>query len=276
MDVFTTAGSSHLTVSVCQFDVQTGDVDTNIKTGLDAARQACRTGAGLVVMPELWSCGYAGDQLKHIAEKTPAIVKALGALARDHGAVIAGSLPEKSGSCLHNTLFVIDHQGQAAAAYRKIHLFPLLNEDKWFAPGTQSLVFECQGVLVGCMLCYDLRFAEMGVHLAAAGARVLVVCAQWPAVRIDHWDLLLAARAVENQVFVAAANCCNADPDPEYNGHSRIIAPDGSIMADAGQTPGCSQADVAPGVIDEMRSRFAPVCQRTPGAYPPLLIRNHR
>lgn len=260
---------ARLTAAVCQFDIAVGDVDKNVSTGLAAAENACKSGAQLVVLPELWSCGYDGEKIAAHARKTPEIIGFLAGLAKAYGAVIAGSLPEEANGRVYNTMFVVNTTGQVAGAYRKIHLFPLLNEDKWFAPGRQSVVLDCHGIPAGCMICYDLRFAEMGVHLAAGGARMIVVCAQWPAVRIDHWDTLLMARAIENQIFVVAANRCGADSDSGFNGHSRIIAPDGAILADAGQIPAHVSAELDFSVIDNLRTRFCPVAQRVPAAYPP-------
>ncbi|MBS0014446.1 MAG: carbon-nitrogen family hydrolase [Desulfobacterales bacterium] len=260
---------TRLKAAVCQFDIAAGDMDRNIETGLAAAENACKAGAQLVVLPELWSCGYDGEKIADHARKTPEITGFLAGLAKAYGAVIAGSLPEKANGCVYNTMYVINSSDGTAAAYRKIHLFPLLDEDKWFAPGRQSVVLDCHGIPAGCMICYDLRFAEMGVHLAAGGARMILVCAQWPAVRIDHWDALLMARAIENQIFMVAANRCAADADAGFNGHSRIIAPDGAILADAGQMPAhvCAELDFS--VIDNLRTRFCPVAQRVPAAYPP-------
>ena len=260
---------ARLNAAVCQFDIAVGDVDKNVSTGLAAAENACKNGAQMVVLPELWSCGYDREKIAAHARKTPEITGFLSGLAKAYDAVIAGSLPEEANGRVYNTMFVINTTGQVAGAYRKIHLFPLLNEDKWFAPGRQSVVLDCHGIPAGCMICYDLRFAEMGVHLAAGGARMIVVCAQWPAVRIDHWDALLMARAIENQVFVVAANRCGADSDSGFNGHSRIIAPDGAILADAGQVPAHVSAELDFSVIDNLRTRFCPVAQRVPAAYPP-------
>jgi predicted amidohydrolase len=117
------------------------------------------------------------------------------------------------------------------------------------------------------MTCYDLRFSEMGLSLAANGAQVLIVPAQWPAARIDHWDILLSARAIENQVFVAAANRCDTGLNPEFCGHSRIISPEGTVMADAGDKPGFARAVLDLSKIEEMRSRFCPLRERRPDAY---------
>jgi predicted amidohydrolase len=256
-----------LSVAVCQFGIQPGAVEKNIGNGLKAVKDACSQNPDIVVMPELWSSGYSENLLHSNAKKTPEILKAAGKLAWEHNTVIAGTLPELSEGRLYNTLFVTGTQGKTIASYRKIHLFPLLEEDKWFAPGNQTIVFKCRDAILGCMTCYDLRFSEMGLSLAANGAQVLIVPAQWPAARIDHWDILLSARAIENQVFVAAANRCDTGPDPEFCGHSRIISPDGTVMADAGHIPGSVHSVIDLSEINKMRSRFCPVRERRPDVY---------
>ena len=258
-----------LTAGIYQFDIRQGAVDTNVQSALEGISRLSDQGVDLAVLPEMFSSSFDYPALSEHAQKTPGIIEILAKTAADKSVVIAGSLPEAHAGGIYNTLYVIDKNGEMAGRYRKTHLFSLIAEDKNLEPGRTAVVCDTSGGRLGLMICYDLRFAEMGVHLAAGGARMIVLCAQWPAVRIDHWDALLMARAIENQVFVVAANRCGADSDSGFNGHSRIIAPDGAILADAGQVPAHVSAELDFSVIDNLRTRFCPVAQRVPAAYPP-------
>lgn len=263
----TVSGQSKIEAGVFQFDVLLGDVDANVETAIAGIDRLCATGVRLVVLPELWSCGFDGPGMAAHADRTPEILDRLSEMARRSGTVITGSLPEKAGSAIYNTLYVVDADGRMAGHYRKIHLFSLMDEGQSFSPGECAATCDTACGRLGLMVCYDLRFPELCRVLAVNDAEIVVVPAQWPSARITHWETLLSARAIENQVFVIGTNRCGEDPDLSFSGHSRIISPFGEILADAGEKEGAASAVIDLAEIDACRSRFSTIAERIPDAY---------
>ena len=256
-----------IVAGICQFDIQLGAVDANIKRAFKGIHQLNDQGASLLVLPEMWSCGFDYPGLATHAAKTPKILDDLARIASDNELIIAGSLPEANGSGIYNTLFVIDSQGKITGKYRKTHLFPLINEDRHFCAGNRPVVCQTDAGRLGLMICYDLRFPEFCRSLALGGAEIVIVCAQWPASRIHHWDILLQARAIENQLFVIAANRTGLDEDLIFNGHSQVVSPTGEVLAMAGNHESTATALTDLEEIDRFRNQFNCLEQRMPSAY---------
>jgi len=253
---------------ILQFDVLTGNIDANLTSVINGIHRLGKKGAQITVLPELWSCGYDNPRDLHAhAEKTPQIIKTLIGLAKEYQMVIAGSLPEKSGDRLYNTMVVIDKNGTVAGQYRKMHLFSFIDEDKTFSAGNQAVVCGTSCGPIGLMICYDLRFPELCRSLALAGARIVIVSAQWPESRIHHWNTLLQARAIENQIFIAASNRVGKDGDLVFNGHSQIISPDGKVLACVIDQTAETTARINFNEIDIMRKKFNCLKERVPSIY---------
>ncbi|MEN8190736.1 MAG: nitrilase-related carbon-nitrogen hydrolase, partial [Thermodesulfobacteriota bacterium] len=218
---------------------------------------------GIYLLPELWATGFEYDQLPDLADDTPRLLDELVDLAARYRITLAGSLAEKDSvtSQLYNTLFVCDGDG-VVGKYRKQHLFAYWQEDLHFSPGTPPVApLQTRGGLLGGMVCYDLRFPGIGRHQCRQGAEMLIISAQWPAARIEHWKILLRARAIENQVFLVAANGCGHWGELELGGHSLIIAPDGELLFEAG-----SEEEIGSVALDwlqqqELRDRFNTVSE---------------
>lgn len=123
--------------------------------------------------------------------------------------------------------------GSEAARYRKMNPFVVAGEENHYPAGTSPVVYQIGDWKVSPLICYDLRFPEPFRTAAAMGAELIVVIANWPAVRVDHWTTLLRARAIENQAFVIGVNRAGIDPTLEYPGASIILGPQGEILAAA-------------------------------------------
>ena len=218
-----------------QFNIALGDVDANLAQAVAGLRRARGKGAGLAVLPEMWSTGYAYRHLAELAEQTPRVVEALKPLTAELQMVVVGSLPEKREGEIYNTAYVIDH-GREAGRYRKLHLFSTMREDRFLAAGDKTLVVQTSVGRLGVATCYDLRFPELFRKLALDGAEIFCLPAEWPKPRQEHWRTLLRARAIENQMFVAAANCCGRQGKLDFFGMSLLIAPRGEILAEGGET----------------------------------------
>ncbi|OQY16165.1 MAG: carbon-nitrogen hydrolase [Desulfobacteraceae bacterium 4572_35.1] len=218
-------------VAIAQFNIALGDVDKNLATASAAINRAAARGARLIVLPEMWSSGYDYRHLAQLAERTPHVLLALQALSLDHNMTIVGSLPEKVGDSLYNTAYVVDG-GKEIGSYRKLHLFSNMGEDRFLAAGQRSCVVPTSVGRLGLAVCYDLRFPELFRKMALEGADIICLPAEWPKPRQEHWRTLLRARAIENQLFVAAANCCGIQGKLDFFGMSLLISARGEVLAE--------------------------------------------
>ncbi len=226
-----------LTAGAVQFTVQVGDIDANLRQVRQALGRLAQAGCRLAVLPEMWTSGYAYRQLNELAKRTPEVLAEIQELARQYEMVVVGSMPEPHGDKVYNTAYLLD-QGELVGTYRKMHLFSLMGEDRMLDGGDSWLVADTSVGRVGVLICYDLRFPELARRLAVEGAQILVVPAEWPKPREEHWRTLLRARAIENQLYVVAANCCGIQGKLDFFGMSMIIGPKGEVLAEGGYEPG--------------------------------------
>jgi omega-amidase len=229
---------STLTVSLIQMNVQKGAPRSNWATMQRYTAEAAQRGAEAAIFPELCDAGLAYDQSKDIASSlSGGLFAQVVALARQQNIFILGSMYEKRGSGVYNTLPVVAPRQGILGAYRKIHLFPLMREDKWLLPGESPLALDLPWGRTGFAICYDLRFPELFRRYVADRVQVVIVPSQWPHPRLAHYQTLLRARAIENQCYMIAANRVGRDDDgTRYFGHSCVIDPWGDIVVEAGET----------------------------------------
>ena len=250
-------------VALCQLPVSS-DPSVNLARAQQAVADAARAGAQLAVFPEGAQARF-GTDLRAAAEPTDgAFCRGLSGAARDHGiAVIAGVFEPGPGRLVYNTAVAFDERGTLAAAYRKIHLFDALGqrESDQVAAGDEPTVTELGGLRVGLLICYDIRFPEHARALVACGADLIVVPAGWAAglFKEEHWVTLIRARAIENTVWVAAADQVPdpAEPPtraPTGSGRSMLVDPMGTVRLDLGPRPGLAVGEVDTGVTAEVRA----------------------
>ncbi len=251
----------------CQFAIKPGEVQRNSGTVERMISELAARDCRLAVLPEMWSCSFPYPVLRDMADKTPEILERMRNIAMDKRIVIAGSLPEARGETIFNTSYLIDSTGEIAGRYRKVHLFSLYNEQKHFGAGRSAEVFSTSIGKIGLMICYDLRFPELARKLAVEGAEIICVSALWPRVRIDHWSLLLRARAVENQLFVIGCNGCGAEEKITWGGASAIISPMGTVLAEAGPDEKCIAGVLNKSEISEFRKIIPCFEDRAPEVY---------
>ncbi len=249
-----------------QFAVKPGEPAANLKTVRRLLKELQPAAGTIIVLPELWATGFAYPHLDELAGETPGLLEKLRELAAADDICLAGSLiekvkPDEAPAKLYNTLYLTG-PGGVMGCYRKQHLFSFWQEDRFLTPGDHPLPMVTPRGLVGGLVCYDLRFPELARMQTFNGARLLVVPAQWPAVRLDHWQTLLRARAIENQVFVAAANSCGGAGGTGFAGHSMVVAPDGTVLAEAGDREETGAADLLEADLQRLRSRFCNVGER--------------
>jgi len=223
-----------ITGSAIQFNICLGDVAANLKKATAAIKRAADRGAQLAVLPEMWSCGYDYRNLKELAAETPRVLEILQEECRKLNLVSVGSLPELQNGTIYNTAYVID-KGKLVDSYRKLHLFSTMREDQFLGAGERAVVAETSLGRLGIAICYDLRFPELFRKLALEGAEIICIPAEWPKPRQEHWKTLLRARAIENQLFIIAANCCGIQDKLDFFGLSQLISPLGNVLESAAE-----------------------------------------
>ncbi len=250
-----------------QFPVDMGAVEKNAARAFALLREAAEGGAALCVLPEMWSTGFFYDDLRALCGTTPALLSDLRRFAADRRVVIAGSLPESSGRSVFNTLYIVDSTGKIAGEYRKTHLFSPSGEHLHFRKGTSASVARTSLGTIGPHICYDIRFPELSRKYYSEKATLFCVSAQWPSIRKTHWDLLLVARAVENQLFVVAANAVGRSGEFHYSGGSAIFSPWGEALARGGEEEGIVAAEIDPAGVEDARRRIPCAQDRNVRAY---------
>jgi deaminated glutathione amidase len=259
----------------------TEDKDRNIATADRLTRAAAADGATLVLLPEKFNVlgtheGYLrGAETLESGQAVDWARSTARELAID---LVAGSIVERreGREKLGNTSIHFGPDGEIKAVYRKIHMFDVVVEGKEYREseseeaGDEIVISEArEGLPLGMTVCYDLRFPELYRILAVKGARVLLVPAAFTKVTGQaHWEILLRARAIENQAFVIAADQIGVSPpDNESYGGSMIVDPWGEILARAPDEETFVAADLDLARQDEVRDKLPSLANRMPGAY---------
>ncbi len=258
-------------IAVLQHEVTIGNIEANL-TFLEQKLEQLSQENGLpdvMLLPELWTTGFYPTPLTDYADENgSAIREYLSRMAKQYHVNLAGgTVITKTSEGIRNTCHCFDREGSLKAVYSKTHLFSPMGEDDHFVPGKEPAVFELDGIRCAVAVCYDLRFPEWIRKLALQDISILLLPAAWPMRRLAHWQCLLRARAIENQIFVAAANCAGRQPTMKCAGHSAIIDPWGEILAEADETPTLLQADIDLSVQKEIRQKINVFADRRPDLY---------
>jgi deaminated glutathione amidase len=246
------------------------DKSENIALMAPLVAEAAGRGADVVLLPEKWNAWMDGPGLRPLAERLDGgeTIDAMAGWARDHGVnLIGGSIAiVADDDAVHNVSIAFDRAGERVAAYTKIHLFDVdvggfsYRESDGTAPGSELVTAEVDGVTVGLTVCYDLRFPELYRALAVdRGARILTVPSNFTLhTGMAHWEVLLRARAIENQAFVLATGQHGTPgglDKPSY-GHSMIVDPWGTVLAQAPEGDGVIVADLDLAAQESIRERL--------------------
>jgi predicted amidohydrolase len=260
-------------VAVCQLNAR-DDRAENLKVARSLLQRAADGGADLAVLPEYVDYLGRGQGAPKPEPVDGEFATFFADAARELGMwVHAGSFHEIGPDPEHtyNTTLVFDRSGAPAATYRKIHLYDVeipgrvsYQESASVAPGTTPTSVDIEDARVGLTICYDLRFPELYRRLAIDGANVLVVPAAFMMhTGRDHWEVLLRARAIENQCYVlAAGQIGNHDPDRTCFGRSMVVDPWGTVIAQAPDVVGVTFADLDFARLDEIRVTLPSLANR--------------
>ena len=251
----------------------TNDKDVNLKSALDLVEAAIKAdNPDLIAFPEMMAFygGTIADRKKS-AENIPngRTTEFLSALAKKHGVFMhGGSFYEKGGDGkVYNTTVAFNRDGELIATYRKIHLFDITTPDgkdykesDTVLAGSDIVTYQADDVTIGCSICYDMRFAELYLKLAAAGAQVIMMPAAFTLqTGKDHWDTLIRARAIETQCYAVAPAQWGAYPDGtggtrETWGHSMIVDPWGLVVARSSYGTGWTSTNIDIDYLNRIRT----------------------
>lgn len=249
-----------ITVALYQMDIQSAKKEENLEKVKKILQENHRKEIDLWVLPEMFSTGFSYSHFPNLAEEleNSSTINKLQILAKELGTNIAGTflVKEKKRGSFSNVGFILDPSKGLIYDYKKIHLWG--NEKQYFIPGKELVkpISINNKAKVGLSICYDLRFPEVARTLALQGADILITVANWPRARINHFELLASARALENTVYHIAVNRVGFDIEPtltKYSGSSRIIDPLGEIIAGAGNFERTIKAQLEPYLLEHAR-----------------------
>jgi len=222
----------------------------------------------LIALPEVFALRGGDKEYRHVAAPLSGrLVARVGVFAEKlQSWLLAGSVIERDGIHMYNTSVLFDRAGHVAAAYRKIHLFEAvlddgqqIRESDSYEAGDTPVTVDIEGWRAGLSVCYDLRFPELYRRYAAEGADVLFMPSNFTQrTGRDHWDVLVRARAIENQCFVIAPDQCGANPVTGVvsHGHSLAVGPWGQVLAEAGDEECVLTVDLDPAELSGARERI--------------------
>jgi omega-amidase len=259
-------------VCAVQFAGTWEDPAANLREAGRRVTRAKEEGAELVLFPEQFVTGWSPNSTRFAEKPGGPTVAALRGMARDSSLWILGSYVEMHESRPLNTSIAIDPTGEVVASYSKIHPFSPGGEDLHYGAGDRLSVFTAEGVRFGIAICYDLRFAPLFRAYALAGVHGVLVPSAWPCSRIHAWEILVQARAIDNQFYVIGCNPTGTTPVDRYCGHSISADPVGAVIARGSEGEELVFTEVDPAKVDAARARMPVERDFRPELYHRLLM----
>jgi omega-amidase len=250
-------------IALCQMKV-VDDKKKNLVRAVKMIKEAGKT-ADLVVLPEMFNCPYDIDKFPEYAEESDnslSLSEVSLAAKKANVYLVAGSVPEREGKQIYNSCFFFDPQGEIIGSYRKMHLFDIdvpeeisFKESETLSAGDHLSVVDTDLGKIGICICYDLRFPELLRLMTLQGAQLIVVPGAFNLTTGPvHWESLIRARAVDNQVYMAAASPAR-DVTASYvaYGHSMIVDPWGTVLAKAGSLEEIVYSEIDISYLEKVR-----------------------
>lgn len=275
--------AAQVTVAVVSMTT-TSDRTANLRQAEALIREAASAGAGWVVLPEMFVYQGPYDTLyEHAEDPRGNAWKKFSGLAKELGVVLfAGSFAEKSEKAgqrkVYNVAYAFDRSGQELACYRKIHLFnlkspdgkPIYCESDGYLAGDKIVAIKVDGMTVGMAICYDLRFHEFFAAMSRKNPvdAFVLPSAFTQRTGMDHWEVLIRARAIEHQAYFIASNQTGEHaPGKVSYGHSMIVDPWGHKLCDTGDRPGVALTRIGREALDRCRNLLPALADRRPEIY---------
>ncbi len=239
-------------VVILQIDIAWGDIAANIKCADELI--AGHPGCDIYVLPEMFSTGFCTDPNGLADTADGPSLAWMKSVAKQNACAICGSVAISEGGEYFNRFYFV-HPDGSADHYDKRHLFAYGGEDKHYTAGERRVIVNFRGVRILLQVCYDLRFPVFARN--RKDYDMVIYVANWPTSRIDVWNTLLAARAIENQCYVVGVNIVGSDPVCDYCGSSKVIDPYGKVVARCeDNVEGCATADIDMDKLIAFREKF--------------------
>ena len=224
-----------VTVTLAQIQSEFGNPKKNYAMVRHLLNQIEPSENHFFILPELWSSGFDLKQTHIHYKADQEIIHELTQTAKQKRIWIAGTFITKENDSFHNT-FVLHAPDGNTFTYHKAHLIRLMNEHKYFQYGTEFVAVNTPFAVIGLTICYDLRFPIQFQQLSHNGSTLFILPAAWPITRINHWNTLMQARAIENQAFLIACNAVGGTYRETFGGNSTILSPWGEPLLQGNQT----------------------------------------
>jgi predicted amidohydrolase len=244
-------------VLCAQLDIVWQDSAENLRRLQARLQQTASGSCDVLVLPELFHCGFSMEAEQVAQARQGNVYQALSTLARQQQVyVVAGMALRGDVGEIYNAALVFDRQGNELACYAKNRLFSLAGEGRSYQAGREAVVFEVDGTPCSVFICYDLRFPEL-FRQVIPRAELIFVLANWPDSRQRHWEVLLQARAIENQCFVVGVNRSGTDGNAlHYVGGSMVVDPLGQVLCQLPDAPCLETVEIDLRQVDRVRSQF--------------------
>jgi omega-amidase len=254
-------------IAAAQMSCVLGDFNANLRKIRDFAALAKKSGAELIVFPEMVDTGYSMPMIqKHAKKWSDGAVPELQRIAKEISIAFVAGISDRDDASIFNAQVLVSARGEILAKYRKTHLVTAapLDERVCLSPGNEFVSCEIDKFNIGLSICYDLRFPEMARTLVVdRGANVIVNSSAWPVVRAEHLRILALARAVENQSYLVIANRVGTDDGVTFCGSSVIVDPSGAILAAASpDREELIEAEISQRVVEDVRNRVTVFAHR--------------
>ncbi|MHA1976884.1 MAG: nitrilase-related carbon-nitrogen hydrolase [Candidatus Hodarchaeales archaeon] len=270
-----------INLTLIQMDVLEGNKDENISKIESLVAKSVTPKSmehsHIICLPELCTTGFDLENYKQLAEKVPEgrTTRTFQALAEKYSVHLIASVIEEFEGAYYNCAVIIDSYGRFRKKYRKVHLFPLkpMEEADYFMSGAKVGLSNTQtieiidGINIGVLICFDVRYPEISRRLVLDGAEVLIYLAEFPRPRDDVWSVLLKARAIENQVFIAGVNRVGGNKKASFFGKSMIIDPFGNTMLQGSDHEEILFATLDPSQLTDAKSFIPTLDLRRPKQY---------
>ena len=257
-------------LSLIQMDVHVNEVEYNYVRVQELLSQALSEKPDIIVLPETWNTGFhPSKDLINISDRNGKRTKALlSTFAKEHNVnIVGGSVAVAKEDLVFNTSYAYNREGKLVGEYSKMHGFSPAKEDQYFASGTHTTHFELDGIPCSTVICYDIRFPELVRMAALSNTELLFVPAQWPTMRLRHWQVLNEVRAIENQLFLCAVNGCGTVGRVQSTGHSAVYDPWGTNLLEMDTREGISSVDIDLTVVEVIRNKINNFRDRKPERY---------
>jgi omega-amidase len=244
--------------ALSQINTAWEDRRKNYEKAYTFAKKAADDKCDLIVFPEMFNTGFSMNLSAIADEDIGETTSLLSGIAKNNNINLIAGFPIKSPAedKGRNMAVVYDRKGMLVATYTKMHPFCLAGEEKHYVAGDSVTVVDIDGMPSSVFICYDLRFPEI-FRRVAKKVKAIFVIANWPALRDDHWEALLKARAIENQCFMIGVNRTGTDANGiSYSGSSCIFGPMGELACSANETDEYIVCDFDPAKVDEVRTQY--------------------